>query len=121
MGDERSGQGSTGGAGMAGSMGDSVGDTMRDATSRMQQAGSNIADTGAQMSLKMLDQAERNVQEAFRAMRAAAKASDVGEVMRIQSDYMRDQSERAMTQAREIGELIAKFGRTAMGQATGRE
>jgi hypothetical protein len=40
------------------------------------------------------------------------------EVMRLQSEYMREQSNRAVSQAREIGELIASFGRAAIGQMT---
>ena len=31
--------------------------------------------------------------------------------MKIQGDFIREQSNRSMTQAREIGELIMKFGR----------
>jgi hypothetical protein len=34
--------------------------------------------------------------------------------MKIQSDYLRTQSERSMSQAREIGELIMRFGRDAV-------
>lgn len=73
----------------------------------------------SQIGLTVLSQAEANTQEAFRAMRAAAAASDVNEVMRIQSDYIREQGNRSMAQAREIGDLIAQFGRAAMGQMTG--
>ncbi len=73
----------------------------------------------SQIGLTVLSQAEANTQEAFRAMRAAAAASDVNEVMRIQSDYIREQGNRSMAQAREIGDLIAQFGRAAMGQMSG--
>ncbi len=34
-------------------------------------------------------------------------------MMKIQGDYLRDQSSRAMTQAREIGEMIVQFGKDA--------
>ncbi len=73
----------------------------------------------SQIGLTVLSQAEANTQEAFRAMRAAAAASDVNEVMRIQSDYIREQGNRSMAQAREIGDLIAQFGRAAIGQMSG--
>lgn len=96
-------------------------DQMRGAAERMQAAGGAISDSGQQVGMKMLEQAEANTNEAFKAMRAAAKANDLSEVMRIQSEYMRDQSSRSMTQAREIGELIASFGKTAMGRMTGRD
>lgn len=80
-----------------------------------------VSERGAQLGLKMLDQAETNTREAFRAMRAAASASDLSEVMRIQGEYLREQSSRSMAQAREIGELIVGFGRAAMGQAMRRD
>ena len=95
-------------------------DMARGAAERMQAAGSAMADQGQQLGMKMLDQAETNTREAFAAMRAAAGAKDAGEVMRIQSDYLRDQGGRAMTQAREIGEMIASFGRAAIGGITGK-
>ncbi|HWK35357.1 phasin family protein [Sphingomonas sp.] len=91
------------------------------AAERLQATGSAIADQGQQLGIKMLDQAEANTREAFNAMRAAAEAKDLGEVMRIQGDYLRDQGGRAMTQAREIGELIANFGRATIGGITGRD
>lgn len=91
------------------------------AAERLQAAGTAIADHGQQLGIKMLDQAEANTREAFNAMRAAAEAKDLGEVMRIQGDYLRDQGGRAMTQAREIGELIANFGRATIGGITGRD
>lgn len=87
---------------------------------RMRAAGSAMTEQGSQLGLTILSQAEANTQEAFRAMRAAAQASDVNEVMKIQSDYMREQGARSMAQAREVGELIANFGRNAIGQMTGR-
>ncbi|PCD03243.1 hypothetical protein COC42_02165 [Sphingomonas spermidinifaciens] len=87
---------------------------------RMKAAGETMADAGSQLGLKMLDQAETNTREAFQAMRAAAQANDLSDVMRIQSDYLREQGSRSVAQVREIGELIAEFGRNAMGQMTGR-
>ncbi|KQN00444.1 MULTISPECIES: phasin family protein [unclassified Sphingomonas] len=92
---------------------------MQDAGERMRAAGSQMADQGSQFSLRILSQAESNTQEAFRAMRAAAQANDINEVMRIQSEYLRAQGERSMAQAREVGELIAQFGRNAVGQMGG--
>ncbi|MBA3880692.1 MAG: phasin [Sphingobium sp.] len=91
-----------------------VGDTMR-------KSGERIAETGTELGMRLLDQAEANTREAFAAMRAAAHARDVSEVMRIQSDYLREQSNRAMEQAREIGELITRYGRDTIGQMTNRD
>lgn len=80
----------------------------------MRASGAKIAQGGASVSTKLIDQAEANAKEAFAAMRAAAKAKDMAEVMRIQGEYIREQGARAMAQAREIGELITQFGRDAV-------
>jgi hypothetical protein len=96
-------------------------DMAQGAAERLQAAGSAMADNGQQLGLKMLDQAETNTREAFNAMRAAASAKDIGEVMQIQGDYLRDQGSRAMSHAREIGEMIANFGKATIGGMTGRE
>lgn len=101
-------------------MADTDSNPAAEAAERMRAAGSAMTEQGSQLGLTILSQAEANTQEAFRAMRAAAQASDVNEVMKIQSDYMREQSARSMAQAREVGEMIANFGRNAIGQMTGR-
>lgn len=96
-------------------------DQMKAAGERMQAAGSAMTEQGSQLGLTILTQAEANTQEAFRAMRAAAQARDLSEVMKIQSEYLREQGSRSLSQAREVGEMIAQFGRSAVGQVTGRE
>lgn len=80
----------------------------------MAQSGQRAAENGAAIGAKMIDQAESNAQEAFAAMRAAAQAKDLAEVMKIQGDFLRQQGTRSMNQAREIGELIMQFGREAV-------
>ncbi|GGO93426.1 phasin family protein [Stakelama pacifica] len=93
----------------------------QEAADRMRESASTMMETGSELGMKMLDQAETNTQEAFRAMREAAKANDLSEVMRIQSEYMREQGGRSVAQAREIGEMIANMGRSAISQMTGRK
>jgi len=68
----------------------------------------------AEIGLKMIDQAEQNVQQAFAAMRAAAKAKDISEVMKIQAAFVREQRERSMAQAKQIGEMIVQVGRDSV-------
>ncbi len=102
------------------SAGSKAGAATKNAGEQMKAAGEALSDSGAQLGLKMLDQAETNTAEAFKAMRAAAQANDLAEVMRIQSEYLREQGSRSVSQAREIGELIADFGRNAMGRMSGR-
>lgn len=91
------------------------------AGAKMRAGGEKIAETGTQLGMKMLDQAEQNTREAFNAMREAAKARDLSEVMHVQGEYLREQGSRSMAQAREIGEMIANFGRDAIGKMTGKD
>ena len=81
----------------------------------MRQGGQKIAENNQQIGVKMIDQAEQNTAQAFAAMRRAAQAKDLSDVMRIQGEYLREQSQRSMAQAREIGEMIVQFGRDAVG------
>ncbi|MHA6722517.1 phasin family protein [Sphingomonas sp. RS2018] len=90
---------------------DDMTDRMKEAGSAMKASGEKIAEGGSQVGIKVLDQAEANAREAFAAMRAAAQAKDLAEVMKIQGDYLREQGSRSMAQAREIGELIVQFGK----------
>ena len=39
--------------------------------------------------------------------------------MKIQGDFLRDQGQRSMAQAREMGEVILQFGREAVGAVRG--
>ena len=91
-----------------------VADPARRAGAAMKASGEKVAEGNRTVGLRMIDQAEANAREAFAAMRAAAGARDVSEVMKIQGDYLREQSQRNMAQAREIGELIMQFGRDAV-------
>ena len=95
-------------------LGERVIDPAKRAGEAMRASGKKLAEGNAEIGLKMLDQAEQNVRQAFAAMRAAAKAKDVSEVMKIQAEFLREQSERSMEQAKEIGELIAHVGREAV-------
>jgi phasin family protein len=81
----------------------------------MRQTGQKMAEGGSTISTKLIDQAETNARQAFAAMRAAAAAKDPTEMMKIQGDYLREQSNRAMAQAREISELIVQFGKDTAG------
>jgi phasin family protein len=85
----------------------------------MKESGGKIAEGGATIGKAMIDQAEQNTREAFAAMREAAGAKDLTQVMKIQGDYLREQSQRSMSQAREIGELIMKFGKDAVAPLRG--
>ena len=92
---------------------------MRRAGEAMREGGQKVAENNQAIGLKMIDQAETNTHAAFAAMRKAAGASDLSGVMQVQGEFLREQSTRSMTQAREIGELIAQFGRDAIGAMRG--
>jgi phasin family protein len=94
-------------------------DPARHAGEAMKESGGKIAQGGATIGKTMIDQAEQNAREAFAAMREAASAKDLTQVMKIQGDYLREQSQRSMSQAREIGELIMKFGKDAVAPLRG--
>lgn len=113
-----------GNGGGAGAIGGDMGagaftNRMKGAGEAMQASGQKMAEGGSAVTLKMLDQAETNAREAFSAMREAASARDLSEVMRIQTEFLREQGNRSMSQAREIGEMIVQFGRDAIGAARG--
>ena len=101
------------------SFSEKVVDPARRAGEAMKESGGKIAEGGATIGKAMIDQAEQNAREAFAAMREAASASDLTQVMKIQGDYLREQSQRSMSQAREIGELIMKFGKDAVAPLQG--
>lgn len=85
----------------------------------MKASGQKIAEGGSTLGTAIIDQAETNAREAFAAMRAAAGATDLTDVLKIQGDYLREQGNRSLSQAREIGELIMQFGRDAVAPLRG--
>lgn len=93
-----------------------LGAQMRAGVEQLRASSERMTAVGADLGMRLLDQAEENTRQAFAAMRAAAQAKDVSEVLRIQADYLRDQSSRAVDQARQIGEMISTYGRDAMEQ-----
>ncbi|MES2339128.1 MAG: phasin family protein [Pseudomonadota bacterium] len=86
-------------------------DPMKRAGEAMKASGEKVAEGSSAVGLKVIDQAEQNAREAFAAMRAAASAKDLSEVMKIQGDYLREQGSRSMAQAKEIADLIVQFGK----------
>lgn len=89
-------------------------DSLKNAGDQMRATGAKAAESTQELNGKILDQAETNVREAFAALRAAANANSVGDILKVQGDYVREQGARSMAQVKEIGDLIAQFGRDAM-------
>ncbi|MFA5970472.1 MAG: phasin family protein [Sphingomonas sp.] len=73
---------------------------------------------GNELRLKLIEQVERNMTEAFAVMRAATQAKDVSELLHLQGEYLRGQTSRAMEQVHELGEIISEYGRDAVGRLT---
>jgi phasin family protein len=83
------------------------------------ESGRKAVQGGSAVGVKLIDQAEQNASEAFAAMRKAAGAKDMAEVMKIQAEFLQEQSNRAMAQAREISDLIVQFGKDAASPRRG--
>ena len=98
---------------------DRVVEPARRAGEALREGGQKVAQNNQALGLKVIDQAEANAHEAFAAMRKAAAATDISTVMQIQGDYLREQGSRSMAQAKEVAELIARFGRDAVGAVRG--
>jgi hypothetical protein len=87
---------------------------LKAASEALRGAGSKAAENTSAMSLTMIEHAEQNTREAFAAMRSAAQVSSLADLMKVQGDYVREQSGRSVEQARQIGDLITRFGREVM-------
>lgn len=96
-------------------------DKLKAAGDAMKEGASKAAENSSALSMKVIDHAEENTRQAFAALRAAAKAGGVSELMRVQTDYVRDQGARSMAQVKEIGDMIASFGREAMAGLTAKK
>lgn len=98
---------------------DKIVEPVKAAGEKVRASGAKMAEGGATMSMKMIDHAEENAREAFAAMRSAAKAKDVADVMKVQGEYLRTQGSRSMKHARDISDMIAAFGREAIAPLKG--
>ena len=85
-----------------------------------------MANTAA-INAKVIDHAEANAREAFATMRKVANAKSVQDVIKAQAeqqarlaDIVKEQSARSAAHVREVGELIASFGRHALDTMRGK-
>jgi hypothetical protein len=91
------------------------------ATESVKKAGKSVKDAtqkaaanAAALNTKVIDHAEENTRAAFAAMRSAASVKSVQDLAKIQSDFVKEQGARSMTHVREVGDMIAQFGRDTM-------
>jgi hypothetical protein len=90
---------------------------LKNAGERLRAAGERVADNNRAINLRLIEQAEENTREAFKALRAAAQAATLKDVASIRAQYVRDQGKRQVSHMREIGDLITRFGREAVTPA----
>ena len=72
------------------------------------------------INAKVIDHAETNAKEAFATLRKVANAKSVQDVIKAQGDFVKEQSARSAAHVREVGELIASFGRQALETMRGK-
>jgi len=89
-------------------------DTVKKAGKSMKDMTSKAASNAAALNGKVIDHAEENTRAAFAAMRTAASVKSVRELAKVQSEFVKEQGARSMSQVKEVGDLIAQFGRDAM-------
>lgn len=91
-----------------------VADGAKKAGKAMKDMAEKAASNATALNAKVIDHAEANTRAAFAAMRSAASVKSVQELAKIQTEFVKEQGARSMAQAREVGDLIAQFGRDAM-------
>lgn len=95
---------------------DTITQPMKKVAASVKESAERAIKQTATINARVIDHAETNTREAFAALRAAAEGASLSDIVKIQTKFVRDQSERSVAQVREIGEMIAKFGRDAIGQ-----
>ena len=95
-------------------MSDKAADVVKKAGKSIKDATEKATSNAAALNAKVIDHAEENTRAAFLAMRSAASVKSVQELAKIQADFMKEQGARSMTHVREVGDMIAQFGRDTM-------
>lgn len=98
-----------------------VHEAVEDTTSTVEKAGKKMRATAehamanaAKLNARVIDHAEENAKEAFSALRKIATSKDVKDIVKIQTSFVKEQSARSVAQVKEVGEMIASFGRMAV-------
>ncbi len=98
-----------------------VHDAVEDAGNAVEKAGKKIRETAehamnnaAALNARVIDHAEENAKEAFAALRKIATSKDVKDIVQVQTAFVKEQSARSVAQVKEVGDMIAAFGRTAI-------
>jgi hypothetical protein len=98
----------------AAKMAEKASETAKKAGKSMKDTAARAAANAAALNGTVIDHAEENTRAAFAALRSAASVKSVKDLAKIQADYVKEQGARSMTQVKQVGDLIAQFGRDAM-------
>lgn len=91
-----------------------IAEPVKKAGEAIRKSANKAVENTVAMNTKVIDHAEANAREAFNAMRKVASAKSVQDVVKVQTAFVKEQGERSAAQVREVGELIASFGRDAL-------
>ncbi len=93
----------------------------------VKKAGKTIRDTATKavantiaINTTVINHAEANAHDAFAALRKVASARTIQDVVKVQTEFVKAQSVRSTAQVREVGEMIASFGRDAISMLRGK-
>jgi phasin len=78
---------------------------------KFEERGANVSAGAKEISAKVIANAEKNVQASLDYAHSLLKAKDLGEIMRLHSEYVQAQMRALAEQASEMGQAV---GRAAM-------
>lgn len=97
-----------------------IAEPIKKATQSMRDSATQAMANTAALNSKVIDHAETNAKEAFAALRKVAGAKSVQDVVKVQTEFVKQQGARSAAHVREVGELIASFGREAFNTMRGK-
>ena len=93
---------------------DKANEAVKNAGKSLQDAASKAGENASALNAKVIEHVEQNTRAAFDALRTATSVKSVQELAQIQTEFVKAAAERSQAQIKEVGELIAQFGKDAM-------
>jgi phasin family protein len=97
-----------------------IAEPIKKATTAVRASAGRAVANSVAINTKVIDHAEANAHEAFAAMRKVAGATSVQDVVKVQTEFVKQQGARSAAQVREVGDMIAAFGRDALAIMRGK-
>jgi hypothetical protein len=97
-----------------------IAEPVKKAGDAIRKSAGKAVENSVAINTTVINHAEANAREAFAAMRKVATAKSVQDVVKVQTQFVKEQSARSAAQVREVGELIASFGRDALSMMRGK-